>query len=111
MALVASMLSNQTSTSLAAPRPPGRNGMNVAVFGFSCFRMERGLAELRVTQWRMATSLVAGLEALMGTKDRGGRNTKKKAAKGLKEKRLDKKAKRAANESSANRSLDRTFGS
>jgi hypothetical protein len=55
--------------------------------------------------------LVAGLEALMGTKDRGGRNTKKKAAKGLKEKRLDKKAKRAAHESSANRSLDRTFGS
>lgn len=85
--------------------------MNVAVFRFGCFRMERSVAEHRVTQWRMATSLVAGLEALMGTKDRGGRNTKKKAAKGLKEKRLDKKAKRAAHESSANRSLDRAFGS
>jgi hypothetical protein len=46
----------------------------------------------------MAIISVAGLEALMGTKDKGGRNTKKTAAKGLKEKRLDKKAKRAANE-------------
>ena len=38
----------------------------------------------------------AGLEALMGTKDKGGKSTKKAAAKNLKEKRLDKKGKRDA---------------
>lgn len=32
----------------------------------------------------------------MGTKDKGGKSTKKVGAKDLKEKRLDKKAKRAA---------------
>jgi hypothetical protein len=41
-----------------------------------------------------AISRVAGLEASMGTKDKGGRGTKKTAAKSLKEKRLDKKAKK-----------------
>ena len=46
----------------------------------------------------------------MGTKDKGSRNTKKVAAKGLKEKRLDKKAKRSAAESTANHSVDRAFG-
>ena len=35
----------------------------------------------------------------MGKKDKNGKSTKKVAAKGLKEKRLDKKAKRAAHES------------
>ena len=39
---------------------------------------------------------VASLEALMGTKDKGGRNTKKVAAKDLKQKRLDKKMKKDA---------------
>jgi len=51
----------------------------------------------------------AGLEALMGNKDRGSKSTKKVAAKGLKEKRLEKKAKRAAHEAGGNRSVDRTF--
>jgi len=37
---------------------------------------------------------VAGLEALMGTKDKGGRSNRKTAAKDLKQKRLDKKAKK-----------------
>ena len=37
---------------------------------------------------------VAGLEALMGSKDKGGRSSKKTAAKDLKQKRLDKKAKK-----------------
>ncbi len=34
------------------------------------------------------------LEALMGNKDKGGRSTKKVAAKSLKQKRLDKKARK-----------------
>ena len=36
------------------------------------------------------------LEALMGNKDKGGRNTKKAAARSLKQKRAEKKAKREA---------------
>lgn len=46
----------------------------------------------------------------MGSKDKGGKSNKKAAAKGLKEKRSDKKAKRASHEKNANQSLDRTFG-
>lgn len=38
---------------------------------------------------------LAGLEALMGNKDKGGRNTKKQATKSLKEKRAEKRAKQA----------------
>ena len=53
---------------------------------------------------------VAGREALMGTKDKGGRSIKKVPARSLKEKRLDKKAKKAAHESDAHRSVDRAFG-
>ncbi len=41
---------------------------------------------------------VAGLEALMASKDKGGRSSKKAAAKDLKQKRLDKKAKKAESE-------------
>jgi len=37
----------------------------------------------------------------MGNKDKGGKNTKTVAAKGLKEKRQDKKAKKAASNSKA----------
>ena len=51
----------------------------------------------------MATAAVAGLEALMGTKDKGGRSSKKAAAKDLKQKRLDKKAKKEAVESKKNK--------
>ena len=36
----------------------------------------------------------AGLEALMGNKDKGGRNTKTQATRSLKQKRAEKKAKR-----------------
>ena len=36
---------------------------------------------------------LAGLEALMGNKDKGGRNTKKQATRSLKQKRAEKKAK------------------
>lgn len=46
----------------------------------------------------------------MGTKDRGGRNTKKKAAKSLKEKRLAKKTRKAEHAAHANRSVEQTFG-
>lgn len=45
----------------------------------------------------------------MGTKDKGGRSNKKAAAKGLKEKRQDKRAKRAAHENTSNQSMDNTF--
>lgn len=43
------------------------------------------------------------LEATMANKDKGGRNTKSVAARNLKEKRLDKKAKRTAAEEKRNR--------
>lgn len=49
------------------------------------------------------------LEALMANKDKGGRSTKKVAAKDLKAKRLDKKAKKAGHTATANQSVDRTF--
>ncbi|HEY5684701.1 MAG TPA: hypothetical protein VIY70_04945 [Acidimicrobiia bacterium] len=45
---------------------------------------------------RPAVIPTAGLEALMGSKDKGGKGTKKPAAKNLKEKRLAKKDKRDA---------------
>jgi hypothetical protein len=57
----------------------------------------------------MAAGTVVGREALMGTKDKGGRSSKKVAAKGLKEKRRDKQAKRAAHASATNESVDKTF--
>ena len=44
----------------------------------------------------MAAIAAAGLETLMANKNKGGRNTKKVAAKDLKQKRLDKKAKKQA---------------
>lgn len=43
------------------------------------------------------------LEAPMGNKDRGGRHTKTAAVKNLKEKRLEKKAKRTAADAKRNR--------
>ncbi len=43
-----------------------------------------------------AAAPAAGLEALMGTKDKGSKDTKKLATKNLKEKRLAKKGKRDA---------------
>ncbi len=43
-----------------------------------------------------ALSGLAGLEALMGNKDKAGRNTKKQATRSLKQKRAEKKAKREA---------------
>jgi len=42
---------------------------------------------------------------IMANKDKGGRNTKSVAAKNLKEKRLDKKAKRTAAEAKRNRTV------
>jgi len=50
---------------------------------------------------------VAGLEALMATKDRGSRNTTKVAAEGLEEKRLEENMKRSAAERMANQSVGR----
>ena len=46
----------------------------------------------------------------MGNKDKGGRNTKKTASKGLKEKRAAKKAKRGQNEGNSNQTIDKAFG-
>ena len=43
---------------------------------------------------KAAVIAAVGLEALMGTKDKGGRSNRKTAAKDLKQKRLDKKAKK-----------------
>lgn len=45
------------------------------------------------------------LETAMGNKDKGGKNSKTVAAKNLKEKRLDKKAKRTAAEAKRNRTV------
>ena len=58
----------------------------------------------------MAAGTAVGREARMGTKDKSGRSSKKTAAKGLKEKRLDKRAKRDAHKNTANQSVDKTFG-
>ena len=44
----------------------------------------------------MAAVSVVGLEVTMGNKDKGGRHTKKVAAKSLKQKRADKKAKKGS---------------
>lgn len=57
----------------------------------------------------MATLSSPCQEALMGSKDKGGRGTKKVAAKGLKEKRHDKKVKKAAHDTTTNQSVDRTL--
>ena len=42
-----------------------------------------------------AAESIVGMEALMASKDKGGRTPKKAAAKNLKQKRLEKKAKRS----------------
>ena len=47
-------------------------------------------------QWDQATVGVAGREAVMANKDKGGRSTKKVATKSLKEKRAEKRAKKTA---------------
>ncbi|MDF1596369.1 MAG: hypothetical protein P1T08_09800 [Acidimicrobiia bacterium] len=44
----------------------------------------------------MAANSAAGMEALMASKDKGGRSAKKPAAKDLKQKRLEKKAKKSS---------------
>lgn len=58
----------------------------------------------------MATIAVARQEALMGTKDKGGRNVKTAATRTLKEKRLAKKSKKGAHGSGSNESVDKAFG-
>jgi len=49
-----------------------------------------------VRQFGLAAISVVALEAPMGNKDKGGRHTKKVAAKSLKQKRADKKAKKGS---------------
>ena len=44
-------------------------------------------------QWNRPSSLSAGLESIVASKDKGGRAAKKPAPKSLKEKRAAKKAK------------------
>jgi hypothetical protein len=53
-----------------------------------------------VGQFGIAAISVASLGALMGSKDKGGRHTKKVAAKNLKQKRAAKKAKKDAGKQS-----------
>lgn len=53
----------------------------------------------------VATTGSRSLETTMGSKDKSGKNTKTAAAKNLKEKRLDKKAKRTAAEAKRNRTV------
>ncbi len=69
--------------------PPGRGPLHVV----GCETIPR---------WRSQLAC-HGLEARMGNKDKGGKNTKTVAAKGLKQKRQDKKAKRAANDAKKTR--------
>jgi len=57
----------------------------------------------------MAASPAAGLEELMGNKNKGGGGSNKTpATKSIKEKRQEKRAKKAANESTG--SVDKAFG-
>ena len=49
-----------------------------------------------VGQFGLAAISVVGLEVPMGNKDKGGRHTKKVAAKTLKQKRADKKTKKGS---------------
>jgi hypothetical protein len=53
----------------------------------------------------VAANAAAEHGVIMANKDKGGRNTKSVAAKNLKEKRLDKKAKRAAAEAKRSRTV------
>lgn len=58
-----------------------------------------GSASLSDRAWddaAMASVPVVGLETLMGTKDKGGKHTRKVAARDLKQKRLEKRKKRDA---------------
>lgn len=57
----------------------------------------------------MATNLVSSREALMANKNKATKNSKKVAGRSLKEKRLDKKAKRTSQESAGNESVGKTF--
>lgn len=57
---------------------------------------------VHVTQCATASTAAAGLEARMGNKDKGAKNTKKAAAKGLKEKRAEKRAKKSSYGGTAN---------
>lgn len=51
----------------------------------------------------MVATVAAIARSMMGNKDKGGKNTKTVAAKDLKAKRLDKKAKRSAADAKRNR--------
>ncbi len=50
------------------------------------------------------------MEAIMGNKDKRGDRSRKAPAKGLKEKRIDKKAKKTGHTAGSNQSVDKTFG-
>jgi hypothetical protein len=53
--------------------------------------------------WMWPSFSATSLEARMGNKDKGGKNTKTVASKDLKQKRQDKKAKRAASDAKQKR--------
>ena len=66
-----------------------------------------GLVRKRCVRQCYVAANIGGrsLETAMGNKDKGGKNSKTVAAKNLKEKRLDKKAKRTAAEAKRNRTV------
>jgi len=59
-----------------------------------CNQETTGLGARRV-RMGVAAIAAAGLEALMANKDKGGKSVKRPAAKDLKQKRAEKRAKRA----------------
>ena len=73
------------------------SGLCVRFYRTSLDQMEDA-SEGRVRQWTVVAASVTGQETLMGTKNKGGKSAKKPAAKDLKQKRLDKKMKKAAAE-------------
>jgi hypothetical protein len=66
----------------------------------------RHASQQGVGQWACGRHIGnRSLEAPMGNKDKGGKNTKTAAAKNLKEKRINKKEKRTAAEAKRNRAV------
>ena len=57
----------------------------------------------------VVTASVTYREVFMANKNKAGRSSKKAASKSLKEKRLAKQAKRAAQSSKGNKSVETTF--
>ena len=77
-----------------APCEQSRHTVPIATYGREDSPLTRSLLG-GVRHWTCGCRLAATLEAHMARKDKGGRSSKKVAAKSLKEKRAAKKAKKA----------------